>query len=72
MQVVLYSREMVKALLTSTNHTRNITDYGPKFLTHFKTNPFWSDVFQVYKEFYDRIEVQQKFLLIKPIFLNNR
>ena len=58
MQVVLYSREMVKALLTSTNHTtRNITDYGPNFLTHFKTSPFWSDVFQVYKEFCDRIEV---------------
>ena len=59
MQVVLYSREMVKALLTSTNNTttRNITDYGPKFLTYFKTNPFWSDVFQVYEEFYDRIEV---------------
>ena len=50
-----------------------MTDYGPKLSTSLRTNPFRSEIFQAYEEFYDRMEAESPTeVLNEPIFLNNK
>jgi len=46
---------------------------GPDLFKLNKLNPFWKDVFEAYKEFYDRKEIcTDEEILAEPLFFNNK
>ena len=53
----------------------DLTLYGPEIFKTIKktTNPFWIDVFNVYREFYKTIDIKEgPEILMEPLFYNSR
>ena len=55
-------------------HLNNLSKYGPEIVTTFsKANVFWTEVFNVYKEFFYKANcTNSSELLAEPVFFNNR